>query len=137
MMKPRYIILIGVALLAWGSYLLVKEIVAVTRSTSAEGEVVQLIESGSVDDRIYTPVIEFEDQSGEKHQFRSGTGTSSSFKWPVGKEVEVLYNPDNPSEARIKGALWRTVFYLLLTGAGVTAVGVYQIRRLQKSASSQ
>ena len=50
------------------------------------------------------PVIQFHTPDGKAHDFQSNVGSS----WGVGQRVEVLYDPDTPSRARVNSfpALW-------------------------------
>ena len=136
-MNPKYAIWIGVVILALGSYMLVTTIADLSNFTATEGRVVRLIVSGSVEERKYTPVIEFEDQSGNNHAFKSKV--NSQYDWPVGREVKVLFNPADPDEARVGTLyqLWFAPLGLLGMGAGIIAAIRYNSRRSQKPESSR
>ncbi len=49
----------------------------------------------------YTPKIEFEDLQGHKQTFISNY-SSSRLQWKKGDQITIIYNPDNPKQARIK-----------------------------------
>jgi len=61
-------------------------------------------ESRSIDETGATmhPVIEYQTDSGSTITFESKLG-SSSWKFGVGSEIEIIVNPHNPKEAEIKG----------------------------------
>jgi len=48
------------------------------------------------------PVIEYDTDSGSKISFESKLG-SSSWKFGVGSEIEIIVNPKNPQDAEILG----------------------------------
>lgn len=48
------------------------------------------------------PVIEYQTENGSKISFESKLG-SSSWKFDVGSEIEIIVNPHNPKDAEIKG----------------------------------
>ena len=60
--------------------------------------------SGSIDETEATmhPVIEYQTDSGSTISFESKLG-SSSWKFGVGSEIEILVNPHNPNDVEIKG----------------------------------
>src|SRR5690349_9784154 len=58
----------------------------------------ELVESGDSDvPPASYPVIQFHTPDGKAHEFQSNVGSS----WGVGQRVEVLYDPDTPSRARV------------------------------------
>jgi len=68
--------------------------VKIRTSTSHSGE-------GTRVRRYRYPVVRFQTQDGRTVEFESETGTSSFSQGP-GAQVEVLYDPLKPGEARIK-----------------------------------
>jgi hypothetical protein len=69
----------------------------------AEGVVVDLIESTDSDGTTYAPVVAFKTEGGRNFEFHSNF-YSSPPAYEVGQKVTVLYPPDRPDEAQIKGA---------------------------------
>lgn len=53
---------------------------------------------------IYCPVVEFSDNTGEKHRFESSFGTMPASK-KVGDTVKIYYNPNNLAEAEIESGI--------------------------------
>ena len=97
----------------------------VARSHTARGRLVgqELVVSETSDGQVegYYPVFSFETPDGQKHTFR---GNFASFLSPrTGQAVEVLYDPGDPSSARLKGffTLWTPT--LLLGGIGIISIG--------------
>ncbi len=87
-------------------------------SITAEGKVIDLLQSrssSSSDNSItYKPLVRFIEKKGTKIEFTSST-SSNPPSYHVGEKVEVLYNPESPNNAKIKGffSIW----------GGVTIVG--------------
>lgn len=54
----------------------------------------------------YFPVVSFRTAAGGTHTFRGSIASSANA--PTGIPVDVLYDPDDPSQARVKGffSLW-------------------------------
>ncbi len=88
-------------------------------SITAEGTVIDLLRSrssSSSDNSItYKPLVEFTEKEGNRIEFSSST-SSNPPSYSVGEKVEVLYNPESPNKAKIKGffSIW----------GGVTIVGI-------------
>lgn len=94
----------------------------------AEGQIVDYTQKQNFDDErlMYSAVFEFTTADGQVT--RVTANTSSSSKPAVGRQVRVLYDPQDPQRARLKSwaALWMlpTVFgalgaMLILLGVGV------------------
>ncbi|MGK5543184.1 DUF3592 domain-containing protein [Streptomyces sp. URMC 127] len=70
------------------------------------------------------PVVEFTPAGGTPRKFRDSAGSNPP-SYEVGEQVEVLYRPDSPGDARINGfaSLW--LLPLIFGGIGLvfTAVG--------------
>lgn len=69
----------------------------------AEGTVIGLVESRDEDGTSYAPLIRFQTQGGREIEFKSSY-SSNPPQYKVGQKVTVLYPPDRPGEAQIKGA---------------------------------
>ena len=72
--------------------------------------------SGAV--RAFFPKFEFQDGRGQKHCLTSDTWSSHQL-YIEGNEVEVLYDPANPADARIRTfeQLWLLPGMLIVLGA--------------------
>jgi hypothetical protein len=82
----------------------------VGHATRTEGKVVALDahrSSGRRHRTTYRPVFEFKDSQGTTHHVTERVGSNPA-AFDRGETVTVLYNPENPAEAHIKGftTLW-------------------------------
>lgn len=66
------------------------------------GHVIGLGLDSSEGRSIWYPVIHFNDARGSDHEFVASVG-STGYRSLLGQEIDVLYLPDNPKEARITG----------------------------------
>lgn len=74
------------------------------KGLEAQGTVVQVVSRRDSDgDITYTPVIRFRTDGGREVEFQS-TYSSNPPQYEVGETVTVLYLPERPTEAEIKGA---------------------------------
>ncbi len=71
-------------------------------AVSAQGTVVEVQPSSGSGDTTYHSVFEFQDRDGTTHRTTSAW-SSNPPAHTVGEQVEVLYPPNRPSEAKIKG----------------------------------
>lgn len=117
--------------IAWG----LKRHALAAHGRRATGRVAELQESTSVSEVngrkvasvSYYPVVEFQAMDGTTHKFRGSTGSSSP-SYEVGSSVELLYMPDNPSNAQIAdfsqfwlGPLVLSIFGFVFLAAGIGA----------------
>ena len=84
----------------------------------------------------YYPVVQYRLPSGGTRQFRSSTGSNPP-SYRQGQEVEVLYQPDNPRDARINGffSLWGMTMILSVMGVaftGLPGLGLYLTLRQRR-----
>ena len=98
---------------------------------------IDLVRRQSSDSDTYAPVVSFVTQTGETVQFTSNT-SSSPPAYHRGEQVQVLYRPLAPHDARIDGflSLWGSsvifgalggVFFAI--GAGIVLFAVFQARK--------
>lgn len=78
----------------------------------------------SEDTKIYHPVIEFTTTSSKIVRIESSSGTSDFLKTPVGVNVLVNYDPQQPEHAHVVGSDLMAVTILCVLGAGFCAFGV-------------
>ena len=78
----------------------------------------------------FFPRLQFVDAAGVAHEFDSSTG-SSAYDFPVGHQVEVIYMPQDPTQAQMvdKGPTMGQIFTLIgglgcVIGAGLLAGGL-------------
>lgn len=74
---------------------------------------------------FHFPVVTFKTVMGQEITFRSDTGEGRAK--PVGTEVPVLYDPDNPSDATLGSfkALWLIPVVLSLFGMPFLLIGLF------------
>jgi hypothetical protein len=84
----------------------------------ATGTVIDLSEDFSSDDgTVYYPVVRFTTAEGRTVEFRSSTGSSSPPD--VGDRVEVLYDSDDPQDAKLSGFFDLWLWTIALGGLGI------------------
>jgi hypothetical protein len=92
----------------------------------AEGTVTELVEKRDKDDGsiTYTPVVAFTADNGATVSFTSSF-SSQPAAYAVGEKVEVLYAPDDPNDARIKGfgSLWLGPLIMGVLGLVFSGIG--------------
>ena len=108
------------SLLSWNS---TRRFIA--NADTTQGRVIELIEVHDEDDGsiTYKPVVTYEAANGRSITF-TASFSSKPAPYDVGENVEVLYAPDNPHDARIRGfgSLW--LGPTILGGLGVVFAGV-------------
>lgn len=93
-------------------------------AVSAQGTIIDLVQSRNSESVSYHPVVKFIDADGQAVEFTSSTGGSAS-SYPLGDLVEVLYQPHNVKNARVKSffALWGAAVFMAVLGAGFVFIG--------------
>jgi hypothetical protein len=126
---------LGSCMLLGALFLFSRTILFVNRATSTTGTVIEhkvsVSSSSSSSNRAstttiaYHPVVEFQ-LPQRSVRFVSKTGDNSPEDRPVGTQVPVLFNPNDPSKAEIHttfdiwaGPIFLSVFGAIWTGAGV------------------
>jgi hypothetical protein len=71
----------------------------------------------------YKPTLRYEDQFGARHVGAPNL-RSSSYNFPVGSEVEVSFNPDDPSDMRVNDFMSTWGFGAIFTLFGVIFVAI-------------
>jgi hypothetical protein len=105
-------LLLGLGLLGGGGVAASKVKAFADRALSAEGTVIEL--RGS---ETYRPVVEFTAASGQRRTFAHGV-SSSPPAFDVGERVTVLYDPEDPRDARIAGTFSLWFLPIVLGGMG-------------------
>jgi hypothetical protein len=128
--------LIGLGLLAGALALALNTRSFIATAKHAQGSVIELIEKRDSDGSVtYKPVVAFTADSGASVNFTSSF-SSNPPAYDVGEAVEVLYAPDNPNSARIRGfgSLWLGPTILGCLGAVFAAIGfgILIVSRLNK-----
>ncbi|MEL1255332.1 DUF3592 domain-containing protein [Flavobacterium sp. DGU38] len=63
---------------------------------------------------FYYPEFEFKDKAGKLINVKSNAGKGNSPAYNIGEEIEIMYSPDNSSDAQINdfSSLWLPTFVL-------------------------
>jgi hypothetical protein len=126
---PRLFAGIGVVLLVIAAVMGFFTYRFIEGAERADGTVVDLVESYDSEDNttVYYPVVRFVTPAGRPVRFKSHSSTSDD----VGDTVEVLYDPDDPTDARVSGIfnVWGFSLITAPLGAVFVAVGWYLIHR--------
>jgi len=112
-------LVVGLVLLGVGGWLGARTTAFLDRARSVSGTVIAL-----EGDETLHPVFRFQDSDGTTRTHRSRVGTSQP-AFEVGEAVEVLYDPANPADARIRsvGELWLGVLIAGGMGGVFTLIG--------------
>ena len=134
---PRLFIGLGVLLLVAGAVFAVLTARFVASADRAEGTVVD--RARSVDDEdgsvVYFPIVRFTTAEARTVEFKSSASTSDE----IGDRVDVLYDPDDPTDARLAGFFNIWGFSLIFGLIGTVFVGVSAIivRRTRRPPSKE
>lgn len=133
----RLFIVVGVGLIVVGLVLTALTARFVSNADSATGTVVDLSrERDSEGAILFYPVVRFTTADGRTVEFRSSSGSGSPPQ--PGDMVEVLYEPDDPGDARLGGftEIWSAP--LIVGGIGLVMLGVaLVVRRLARPLSKK
>jgi len=111
-----------------------------SKESSSQGQVTDMIsrrEYVNEQDRVYQdyyyPVVEYLSQDGKRHSVQLNEGSSTP-SYEIGDEVEVLYDPAHPLDARIKSFGSSALMWVLPIISGILGVAflvaVLVVRRL-------
>ncbi|MBZ5486802.1 DUF3592 domain-containing protein [Halomonas aquamarina] len=95
-------LLLGAVFLVLACFLYQQSRAFYDQAVSAEGTVIELVERRSEDSITYRPVVEFVTGDGTQVEFTSRVGSNPP-GYAIGERVEVLFDPDNPNNARLDG----------------------------------
>ncbi|WP_322822651.1 DUF3592 domain-containing protein [Chloroflexus sp.] len=73
----------------------------------------------------FYPIVEFRTQAGEVVRFEGSTGVSEN-TYRIGQQVDILYDPRSPQDARIDSwfELWLPPLVVILLGGGALVAGL-------------
>lgn len=124
---------VGVGMLAGSFFILSHTRGFIAGASEAEGKVIALDRSTSSSNSgsrstAYRPVVGFASGTGKRFEFTSSVGSSPP-SHRVGESVTVLYNPADPSNARIKSfvQLWFGFLIVFVLGLVFAAIGLGMI----------
>ena len=118
--------LVGLLLMGIGVFILVRTRMFISTSQEVKGTVTHLIaSSGSEGGTVYAPVFKFTTIQGQVIEVEEKVASNPP-QFSQGQVVDILYDPENPSRARVKK--WFNLYFvpLLLGGMGIIfgAIGV-------------
>lgn len=70
------------------------------------------------EDVLFFPVVRFRPPGGKEVTFQSATGTNPP-QFRAGRQVSVIYDPQNPSTARVESFLSSTAFPVFMAALGL------------------
>lgn len=123
---PAIFMLFGLVFFAIGTGMTMRQRTLEGQGIEAPGVVVGLQENYDSDGSTYTPVVQFQTSSGQSIKFASSY-SSSPPAYYVGESVMVVYPPDNPEKAIIKGDGQILHIIFMLLGGIVAAIGFYLV----------
>jgi hypothetical protein len=107
----------------------VNNIKQLRREKSVTGRVVDIVvqqeyidEQGRTGEAYYFPVVDFTSEDGRRHAVQMSEGSSPP-SHEVGDVVTVLYDPVNPSDARIKSFMGSMIMWILPGITGIIGLG--------------
>ena len=114
MTVPIVLTLSGLLFFAIGAGLTMRQRALENQGIEAPGVVVALQENYDSDGSTYKPVVQFRTAGGQRVEFASSY-SSSPPAYEIGESVTVVYSPENPSEAVIKGEgqIFHVIFMLV------------------------
>jgi LPXTG-motif cell wall-anchored protein len=119
-------IVIGLGIGYFGWTMRIDTLEFVDSAQSASGSVVEVeARTDSDGDTLFYPVFEFTTAEGEEIQFRSNSGSNPPSR-DKGEKVEILYDPNQPQNARENSfsGLWMFSTILLVFGGIFALAGV-------------
>jgi hypothetical protein len=123
---PFIFFLSGMLFFAIGSGMTMRQRTLESQGIEVPGVVIDLQENYDSDGSSYTPVVQFRAKGGQSIEFVSSY-SSSPPAYDVGESVTVVYPPDNPSDAIIKGDGQFLHIIFMLLGGVVAAIGFYLV----------
>jgi hypothetical protein len=100
---------VGFILTALAVFFLVRTRSFIGRSRQTKGTITEMVYGSDSDGGGYTPVFRFRTLEGQEIEV-SGNLRTNPPQFKVGQTIEVLYDPENPSKARIKK--WFNLYFV-------------------------
>jgi hypothetical protein len=118
------LLMVGVALLGGGVYLLKGKLDFLNQSVLTEGEVTAIETSRIKSTTYYHPVVSFIATDGTSYSFTSDIGKSAAYDYETGDSVEVRYIEQKPHLAKINGFWTLWAMPVILSGLGLILIAV-------------
>ena len=120
-------VLVGLALIAGGIWMLYQRSDTSLLGERAEGTVVRLIEKAEPGETpVIYPFFKFKAENGKTYTVKGGVGSNPA-AYTVGEKLSVVYDPDRPQDAHIDSftELWLAPLVLLLMGFIFVLAGLF------------
>lgn len=131
---PLFFLFFGSLFFAIGSGLTYRQRTLEKQGIEAQGVVVGLQENYDSDGSAFRPVVQFKTANGQSVEFVSSY-SSSPPAYDVGEPVIVVYPPEEPLNAIIKGDGQLLHIILMTVGGIFAAVGSYLIYSILRNAA--
>lgn len=131
---PLFFLFFGSLFFAIGSGLTYQQRTLEKQGIEAQGVVVGLQENYDSDGSAFRPVVQFKTANGQSVEFVSSY-SSSPPAYDVGEPVIVVYLPEEPLNAIIKGDGQLLHIILMAVGGIFAAVGSYLIYSILRNAA--
>lgn len=122
--SPFFFLLLGLLFFAIGSGMTYQQRNFEKQGIEAKGVVVGLDENYDGDGSTYAPIVQFKTVSGQSVEFIT-SNYSSPPDYEVGQPVIVVYSPEKPERAVIKGDAQLLHIIFMLVGGVIVAIGAY------------
>jgi len=129
---PAIFIFAGLFFAAIGSGLTYRQRALEKQGIEAQGVVVDLQENYDSDGSTYAPVVQFNTATGQSAEFVSSY-YSSPPAYKVGQSVAVVFPPENPANAIIKGDGQLLHIIFMLVGGLFAMIGTYMLSSVLRS----
>ena len=139
----RIFIGIGILMLATGALLFIQELTFLSHAVSTEPTVFSLVSGqNSTGDPVQCPVVAFTAANGQAIDYEASDFCANPPRYDVGQQIQVLYDPQNPSDVQISGFVgeFGLAALLALLGLPLFLLGVwlyFWARRLRRSMNEQ
>lgn len=119
--KNIIVLLAAIMLLGISAYLFINTRKFVSAATKTKGTIVRLDpRPGSKGGTVYLPFFEFRTLDGQVHTVAHDSAQKPP-QYKVGQSIDVLYNPENPQDAKISGSTNLYLLPVILAVGGVVA----------------
>jgi len=117
------LLIIGLSLSAFGVFTFKKNQKLAKNGVKTMAKVVDISEQTDTDSegfssKSYYPVLEFVDQNSQKHKFKGNVGGGKR-KYHLDQEIEIIYDPANPTQAQMKNFFTQWVMPVIIVIVGV------------------
>jgi len=116
--------LVGGLLVAIGVFLFIRTRIFIGKAQEVQGTVIQMVWSSNSDGGGgYSPVYQFRAINGQMITVQDSLSSSPPM-FETGQTIDVLYDPENPQNARIKKFMSLYFVSILLGGMGLIFGGI-------------